>query len=86
MQITTDSQLNVGYIKIVPKTKVAYSLEFDDTYVADFDHNDKLVGIELLDAKSYKPGELQSLMSRANAEGIKQRRGSDPAPVVTRSA
>jgi hypothetical protein len=86
MQITTDSKFNVGYVRIIPESKVAYSLEFDENFVADFDDKDNLVGIELLDAKSYKPGDLQSLMSRANAEAMKQRGEGNSEPTGKRSA
>jgi len=86
MQITTDSKFNVGYVRIIPKAKVAYSVEFDKNFVADFDERDNLVGIELLDAKSYKPGDLQSLMSKANLEGLKQREEANSDPTSTRSA
>jgi hypothetical protein len=76
MQISKDSKHNVGYVKIVPTAKVAYSVEFDRYYVGDFDERDNLVGIELLDAKSYDPGELQTLMSKAQAEA-RRLRGQD---------
>jgi hypothetical protein len=64
---------NVGYVKILPNGKVAYSVDFEKNFVADFDANNNLVGIELLDARSYQPGDLQSLMSKANAEALKLR-------------
>ena len=83
MQITTDIKFNVGYLKINPNGKVAYSVEFDKNYVADFDDKDNLVGIELLDAKSYNPGDLQALMSRANVEALKQR-GEDNSDPTSR--
>jgi uncharacterized protein YuzE len=73
MKITNDAQHNVGYIKINPMGKIAYSVEFDKYFVGDFDERDNLVGIELLDAKSYKPEDLQRLMSNANAEARKLR-------------
>jgi uncharacterized protein YuzE len=73
MQISRDTKHNVGYIRIVPMAKVAYSVEFDRVFVGDFDERDNLVGIELLDAKSYQPEDIQKLMSRANDEARKQR-------------
>jgi uncharacterized protein YuzE len=73
MKISNDSKYNVGYVKINPMGKVAYSVEFDKNFVGDFDERDNLVGIELLDAKSYKPEDLQKLMSNANAEARKLR-------------
>lgn len=76
MQITNDTEHNVGYIKLVPAGKIAYSVEFDKYFVGDFDERDNLVGIELLDAKSYQPDDLQTLMSKANAEA-RRLRGQD---------
>ncbi len=73
MKISKDIENNVGYVKILPNGKVAYSVDFEKNFVADFDANNNLVGIELLDARSYQPGDLQSLMSKANAEALKLR-------------
>jgi uncharacterized protein YuzE len=73
MQLTRDTKHNVGYVKIVARGKVAYSIEFDKDFVGDFDERDNLVGIELLDAKSYEPSDLQRLMSRAMAEAHRLR-------------
>ncbi len=73
MKISKDMENNVGYVKILPNGKVAYSVDFEKNFVADFDANNNLVGIELLDARSYQPGDLQSLMSKANAEALKLR-------------
>jgi uncharacterized protein YuzE len=73
MKISKDMENNVGYVKILPNGKVAYSVDFEKNFVTDFDANNNLVGIELLDARSYQPGDLQSLMSKANAEALKLR-------------
>jgi len=73
MKISKDIENNVGYVKILPNGKVAYSVDFEKNFVADFDANNNLVGIELLDARSHQPGDLQSLMSKANAEALKLR-------------
>ncbi len=73
MKISKDIENNVGYVKILPNGKVAYSVDFEKNFVTDFDANNNLVGIELLDARSYQPGDLQSLMSKANAEALKLR-------------
>lgn len=86
MEVTADAKYNAGYIKIIPKVKVAYSLEFDKNYVADFDDKRNLVGIELLEAKSYKPGDLQTLMSKANAAAQKDGGRGDSEPTSKRSA
>ena len=86
MEISADTEYNVGYVKIIPKAGVAYSLEFEKNYVADFDEENNLVGIELLDAKSYKPGDLQNLISKANAAAQKERGRGDSEPTVKRIA
>jgi len=78
MQNTTDSKHNVGYVRIIEDTKAAHSAEFDKDFVADFDDKDNLIGIELLDAKSYKAGDLQKLMSRANVEALNLRGRGNP--------
>jgi len=86
MQIATDSKHNVGYVQIVPNAEVAYSVEFDKYFVGDFDEGNNLVGIELLDAKSYNPGDLQKLMSQAKAEALRQTGQGQPADTRKRSA
>jgi len=86
MQVMTDSKNNIGYVEIVPNAKVAYSVEFDEVYVGDFDDQNNVVGIELLDAKTYKPGDLQKLMSRAKAEAVRQFGNGQPSETGKRSA
>jgi hypothetical protein len=86
MQVMTDSKNNIGYVEIVPNAKVAYSVEFDKVYVGDFDDQNNVVGIELLDAKTYKPGDLQKLMSRAKAEAVRQFGNGQPSETGKRSA
>jgi hypothetical protein len=86
MQVVTDSKNNIGYVEIVPNAKVAYSVEFDKVYVGDFDDQNNVVGIELLDAKTYKPGDLQKLMSRAKAEAVRQFGNGQPSETGKRSA
>jgi hypothetical protein len=86
MEIAADVKYNIGYVKIIPGGKVAYSVAFEKNYVADFDDRDRLVGIELLDAKTYQPGELQSLMSKANLAAIDQRERCESGLMGKRSA
>jgi hypothetical protein len=86
MQVMTDSKNNIGYVEIVPNAKVAYSVAFDKVYVGDFDDQNNVVGIELLDAKTYKPGDLQKLMSRAKAEAVRQFGNGQPSETGKRSA
>jgi len=86
MQVMTDSKNNIGYVEIVPNAKVAYSVEFDKVFVGDFDDQNNVVGIELLDAKTYKPGDLQKLMSRAKAEAVRQFGNGQPSETGKRSA
>jgi hypothetical protein len=61
-------------------------VEFDKVYVGDFDDQNNVVGIELLDAKTYKPGDLQKLMSRAKAEAVRQFGNGQPSETGKRSA
>jgi hypothetical protein len=86
MRVVTDSKNHIGYVEIVPNAKVAYSVAFDTVYVGDFDDQNNVVGIELLDAKTYKPGDLQKLMSRAKAEAVRQFGNGQPSETGKRSA
>ena len=50
MKFYYDPEANCGYIGN-QKKKVRYSREFLDAFVVDFDYQNKIVGVEIIDAK-----------------------------------
>jgi|RhiMetdeSRZDD1v2_1073273.scaffolds.fasta_scaffold4720691_1 uncharacterized protein YuzE len=83
MKVTNDVESNTLYIELV-EGKTARSIEVTDDVVADFDRSGTLLGIEVLDAKSYDPGDCQRLISLANAaaqESLSEDSGEREPPV-----
>jgi hypothetical protein len=86
MEVKTDPEIGVTYIRMIPrggeKGKIAYNVVLKpEALVADFNADDELVGVEVIDRALMKTGVANLVaMARAEAPHMVRRKQPEQAP------
>jgi uncharacterized protein YuzE len=87
MEVKSDTESGVTYIRVIPragqKGTVAYNLVIrPEALVADFNADDELVGVEVIDAKLMTEMGAAQIVAHARAQGPHLKRQQEPAPAA----
>jgi hypothetical protein len=84
MEMKTNHDLGITYIRMIPrksgpKSKVAYNVVIkEESIIADFNADNELVGVEVLDPKLMSASSAVEIVSMARSKGPHMRRRQQP--------